>query len=79
MFTRLCEYFMNNNLLHENQFGFQINNSTENAILHFTRYIAQNFDNDKFTVRVFTDPSKAFDAVDHQILMKKFKHYGANE
>ena len=28
MYNRLYEYFMNNNLLHENQFGFQINNST---------------------------------------------------
>ena len=40
---------MNNKLLHENQFGFQINNSTEHAILQFTRDIAQNFDNGKFT------------------------------
>ena len=67
---------MNNNLLHESQFGFQISNLTEHAILHFTRNIAQNVDNDKFTVRVFIDPSKPFDTVDHQILVKKFKHYG---
>ena len=33
MYNHLDEYFMNNNLLHENQFGFQINNSTEHAIL----------------------------------------------
>ena len=45
MCNRLYEYFMNNNLLHKNQFGFQINNSTDHAILQFTRDIAQNFDN----------------------------------
>ena len=49
----------------KNQFGFQINNSTEHAILQFTRDIAQNFDNGKFTLGVFIDLSKAFDTVDH--------------
>ena len=57
---------MNNNLLHENQFGFQINNSSEDAILQFTGDIAQNFDNAKFTLGVFNDLSTAFDTVDHQ-------------
>ena len=33
MYNRLYEYFMNNNLLHENQFGFQINDATEHTIL----------------------------------------------
>ena len=65
MYNRLYEYFMNNNLLHENQFGFQINNSTEHAILQFTRDIAQNFDNGKFTLGVFIDLSKDFDTVDY--------------
>ena len=70
---------MINNLLHENQFGFQINNSTEHAILQFPRHIAQNFDNGKFTLGILIDLLKAFDTVDHQILLKKLKHYGVNE
>ena len=51
--NRLYEYFMNNNLLHEHQFGFQTNNSAEHALLQFTCDIAQNFDKGKFTLAVF--------------------------
>ena len=76
MYNLLYEYFMNNNLLHENQFGFQISNSTEHAILLFTRDIAQNVDNGNFTLGVFIDLSKTFDTVAHQILLKKLKYYG---
>ena len=55
-----------------------MNNSTEHARLQFTRDFAQNFDNVRYTWGVFIDFSKAFDAGDHQILLKKLKRYGVN-
>ena len=60
MYNRLYEYFMNNNALHKNQFGFQINNSTEHAILQFTRDVSQNVNTGKFTLGIFIDIFKAF-------------------
>ena len=59
LYIILYEYFINNNLPHENQFGFQINNLTEYAILKFTLDIAQNFNYGKVTLGSFIHYSKA--------------------
>ena len=79
MYNRLYECFTNNNLLHENQFGFQINNSSEHAILQLIRDFAQNVDHGKFALGVLIDLSKVSDTVYRQILLKKLKSYGINE
>ena len=56
-------------LLHEKQFGFQRNNSTEHAILQLTGDITSPFEKGEYTRGVFIDLSNAFDTVDHQILI----------
>ena len=55
MYSRLYVYFMNNNVLHENQFVLEVNNSTEHAILQFRHDIVQDFDNGKLTLGAFID------------------------
>ena len=76
MYNRLYVYLQKNNILHEKQFGFQSNHSTDHAISQLISEILHSFDENKFTLGVFIDLSKAFDTVNHQILIRKLDHYG---
>ena len=76
MYNRLYAYLTTNNILYEKQFGFQINHSTDHAIIQLVNEILHSFDENKFTLGVFIDLSKAFDTVNHQILLSKLEHYG---
>ena len=76
MFSRLYSFLLDKNILYEKQFGFRKEHSTEHAILQLTNQILQSFENNQFTIGVFIDLSKAFDTVDHKILLKKLSFYG---
>ena len=78
MYSRLYNHLVKNKILYSKQFGFQKGHSTEHAIIHLIDQINNNFENNEYTVGVFIDLSKAFDTVDHQILLKKLNLYGIN-
>ena len=58
------------------QFGFRENNSTELAITTFYDKLLKNLDENKITCSIFLDLKKAFDSVNHEILLQKLYHYG---
>ena len=76
MYNRI-ELFLNEfNLIYENQFGFRKKHSTEHALTAIIEQIRANLDNKTFSAAVFIDLEKAFDTVNHSILLKKLNHYG---
>ena len=76
MYNRLYSYLIQNNLLFEKQFGFRAGHSTEHALVQLIDQICDSFNNNHYTLGVFIDLSKAFDTVDHDILLKKLQIYG---
>ena len=58
------------------QCGFRKNHSTQDAVTYFTACIRKGIDEDCVTAAVFVDFQKAFDTVNHQLLLKKLPGYG---
>jgi hypothetical protein len=76
MYRRIFDYFTRKNLLSKNQYGFRAGHSTFMALLEMQNKISEAIDNNMFSLGIFFDLSKAFDTVDHSILLKKLEHYG---
>ena len=76
MNEQLQNYFETNKLFNKNQYGFRKKHSTEMACLQLTDNIIWMMEENKVPVNVFMDLSKAFDTIDHQILLNKLQFYG---
>ena len=76
MYRRLYSYLQENKILCSKQFGFQTGHSTDHAIIQLVEQIYENFEENKYTLGVFIDLAKAFDTVDHKILLRKMEIYG---
>jgi len=76
MFKRLINFINQNHLLNEFQYGFREKHSTQHAILDIINNIQSNIDSKLYSCAIFIDLSKAFDTVDHKILLGKLNSYG---
>ena len=72
MHKRLYKFLEFHDIPYASQFGFRNNNST----LQITEKIKDSIENGKFGCGVFIDLKKAFDTVNHTILIKKLEQYG---
>ena len=73
---RIMFHLERNNLLEPNQGGFRKNHSTMDKIAKFTNDIFEGMNNRQYTTSIFIDLAKAFDTVNHHILLKKLTHLG---
>ena len=76
VYKRLYKFLIENKVLYNSQYGFRSKHSTSDAIAELVSNILTGFDNKEMTLAVFLDLSKAFDTVDHKILLQKMHTYG---
>ena len=74
--NRLDNFIEKHKILTDSQYGFRRNRSTSLALIELIEKITESLDSKKTTVGVFIDLKKAFDTIDHQLLIKKLYFYG---
>ena len=76
MYSRTIDFLNSNSILCPTQYGFRPNQPTFLAILDIVSTCFDDVENKKFTGFLLLDLIKAFDTVQHKILLAKLNHYG---
>ena len=76
IYNQLTSHFDNNDLFYSSQYGFRKCHNTEFAAVELIDRITKQMDKNENPLNIFLDMSKAFDTLDHSILLEKLEHYG---
>ena len=74
--NKLLSFLLKHSILYDHQLGSIPGKNTTNAILSLVDYLNNSIENNKLTCGIFLDISKAFDTIDHNILLSKLHIYG---
>ena len=76
IYKRIYNFIEKNECLYSLQFGFRAKHSTTHALINITEKIRSALDQNKVSCGIFVDLQKAFDTVNHEILLFKLNYYG---
>ncbi len=79
MYNRLITFLEANEIISGSQFGFRAGHSTIHPLMHFQNYISEALNKKEHVIAVFCDLRKAFDTVNHKILLEKLKKIGIRD
>ena len=79
MYHYISNFMDKHNLISKHQFGFRSKHSPQHAVISLVNNITNSLDSNNIVIGVFLDLKKAFDTVDHTILLKKYMHMGSEE
>ena len=76
VYSRTYSFMEHTGQIYKSQYGFRSNHSCENAVSELVSEITKGFQNGLYMAALFLDLSKAFDTLEHRVLLKKLDHYG---